>query len=426
MNAPRRHAADPDVIAQTTGLVNFLRDMVHSSHQRQRDDRGRGRLWLADLPEQVRRPTSREDGIVLRLDHVSQSTPPELPEVLDGWVDQGACLDADGIDPPLAEAGPGHSLLPARGTEEGSKEDSDAAVARDEASEVLRAYGSWLQRWRKWAERERHERPVRALYDKIYAWHQQLALEDDRTELVLAVGLLAWARPGEETVHRHLLTQRVETSMDRRTAQVTVRLSAEGALRLEDQDFLDTDDGWARERGAALAEEIAARSTYPLHPDALELLSQWQERATEQRVIFSARWQPPDVPEPVARLTYAPALVLRPRNLNALLRVYGQISDTMVAEAHAPLGLAQMVMNLDASERAAWDERGSRQAPLFVDDPLFPGKTNEQQRSVLRRLEKETGVVVQGPARHGQDTHHRQSGLGPARPGPACPGHQHP
>ncbi|WP_181010984.1 hypothetical protein [Streptomyces sp. SM13] len=59
-----------------------------------------------------------------------------------------------------------------------------------------------------------------------------------------------------------------------------------------------------RERGAALAEEIAARSTHPLHPDALELLSQWQERATEQRIAFSARWQPPQAPEPAARLTY--------------------------------------------------------------------------------------------------------------------------
>lgn len=28
---------------------------------------------------------------------------------------------------------------------------------------------------------------------------------------------------------------------------------------------------------------------------------------------------------------------------------------------------------------------------------LFPGKTNERQRSVLRRLEHDTGVVVQGP-----------------------------
>lgn len=107
---------------------------------------------------------------------------------------------------------------------------STPTVTRDQASEVLRAYGPWLQRWHKRAERERRKRPLRALYDKVYAWHQQLALEHDRTELVLANRLLAWTRPGEESAHRHLLAQRVETSMDRRTAQVTGRLSAEGAL----------------------------------------------------------------------------------------------------------------------------------------------------------------------------------------------------
>lgn len=47
----------------------------------------------------------------------------------------------------------------------------------------------------------------------------------------------------------------------------------------------------------------------------------------------------------------------------------------------------------DPPEHAAWDGQGLRHAPLFGDDPLFPGKTNEQERSVLRRLEKETGFT---------------------------------
>ncbi|MET7845161.1 hypothetical protein ABZT45_42835 [Streptomyces sp. NPDC005356] len=56
MNALRRHAADPDAIAKSTGLVNFLRGMVRSSHQRQRDHRRRERVWLAALSAQVRKP----------------------------------------------------------------------------------------------------------------------------------------------------------------------------------------------------------------------------------------------------------------------------------------------------------------------------------------------------------------------------------
>lgn len=114
MNALRRHAADPDVLTRTTGLVNFLQEMVRSSHQRQRDDRSRGkdRLWLSDLPAQIRKPGVREDGVLLQLKHVPQEPPPDLPELLEGWIDPLACLDPDAEDPPLADEGPAHSRLP--------------------------------------------------------------------------------------------------------------------------------------------------------------------------------------------------------------------------------------------------------------------------------------------------------------------------
>ncbi|MFF0623804.1 hypothetical protein [Streptomyces sp. NPDC004296] len=78
VNVPRRHASDPDVIGQTVGPVNFLRDVVHSSHQ-QRDDPGRERLWLARLSEPARRPAPRDDGVLLTLDHVPRSAPSDLP-----------------------------------------------------------------------------------------------------------------------------------------------------------------------------------------------------------------------------------------------------------------------------------------------------------------------------------------------------------
>ncbi len=393
VNVPRRHASDPDVIGQTAGLVNFLRDVVHSSHQRQRDDRGRDRLWLARLPEPVRRPAPRDDGVLLILDHVPQSAPPDLPASLDGWVEPTRCLDPDGGDPPLAEEGPGHELV--RVADERERLEEDGTLRREEAGDVLRAYGTWLDRWRRWAERERSERPLRELYDRIYAWHQKLAQEDDQTELILGIGLLTWNGPNEDTVHRHLFTHRVETSVDRRTAMLTVRLSSEGALRLEDQDFLDSDDGWVRERGAALSEEITARGMDPLGPEALEQLAQWQERAITRPMGFSAAWEPPRAPEPGARLAYAPALVMRPRNLNSLLRFYDQIAEAVASEGRAPLGLAQMAMTIETDDRSAWD--GAQKAPLFGGDPLFPGKTNAQQRSVLGRLERDTGVVVQGP-----------------------------
>ncbi|MFF2619909.1 AAA domain-containing protein [Kitasatospora sp. NPDC058046] len=394
VSVPRRHAGDPDVIGQTAALVGFLREVVQSSHQRLRDTRSWGPLWLADLPAKVPRPSGDDDRPLLILDHVPQAAAPELPPVLEGWVDERLCQDADAEDPPLAEEGPYRTGEPAAGGAGGWQGD-EAVVARKEAAEVLRAYGPWLARWRIWAERERSERSRRQLYEKVYHWHQQLARQDDQQELVLAAGLLSWREPNGGVIHRHVLSRRVETHVDRRTAQITVRLTESGAVRLEDRDFLDADDGWVPERAAAFNEELSALPFHLLSEEALECLSQWLDLVLPRPVAFSTNWRPPAGPDEGARLTFAPALLKRPRDRNEVLRFYDRIAESVVSERRAPLGLAQLVMSLNPEDRQNW---GGRQAPaLFGDEPLFPGKTNAQQRSVLQRLQRDTGVVVQGP-----------------------------
>ncbi|MFC5667558.1 AAA domain-containing protein [Kitasatospora misakiensis] len=393
VSVSRRHASDPDVIGQTAALVGFLREVVQSSHQRLRDTRSWSPLWLADLPAKVPRP-SDDDRPLLVLDHVPQAVPPELPPELEGWVDERSCQDADAEDPPLAEEGPSRTWIPGAGDAD-RWWDGEATVARKDAEEVLRAYGPWLARWRLWAERERAERLHRELYERIYHWHQQLVQQDDQYELVLAVGLLSWGEPNGGVIHRHLLSRRVETQVDRRTARITVRLTGSGAVRLEDRDFLDADDGWVPERAAAFDEELSTRPLHLLSEEALECLSQWQDLVLPRPVAFSSNWRPPAGPEVGARLTFAPALMMRPRDRNAFLSFYDRIAETVVSERQAPLGLAQLVMSLDSEDRQNW---GGRPAPaLFGDEPLFPGKTNAQQRAVLQRLQRDTGVVVQGP-----------------------------
>ncbi|WP_229847403.1 AAA domain-containing protein [Kitasatospora griseola] len=260
---------------------------------------------------------------------------------------------------------------------------------------MLRAYGNWLSRWRRWAERERADRPLRALYETVYRWHQRLVQQDDQVELVLGTGLLAWSEPRGTALHRHVFTRRAVTHVDRRTARITVHLTTDGEMRLEDQDFLDSDDGLVQERSTALAEELSANPVHPLGEAALECLTRWQELVLPRPVSFNAGWRPPAAPDAGVRLTFAPALMLRPLDRNAVLRCYERIAQAVVSERQAPLGLAQLVMTLNPQERAAWADTPTR--GLFDEDPLFPLKTNAQQRAVLDRLQRDTGVVVQGP-----------------------------
>ncbi|MFC1443128.1 AAA domain-containing protein [Streptacidiphilus sp. N1-10] len=393
---PSRHAGDPEVVAQTAGLIGFLREVVQNSQQRQRDTRTRESLWLAALPDQIARPRESPSGALLSLQHVPREAPPQLPGVLDGWVDQDLCQVAEAADPPLNAEGPGRERMTDAA---GRQWWEERTVRREDSLEALDAYAAWLPRWRRWAAQERRDQPLRDLYEYLYRWHQRLVHQDDQLELVLAVGLLTWRDPNGETVCRHLLARRVETKVERRTAKLLVHLSPQGATQLEDQDFLDSDDGWHPEQAAALAEQLTARSCHPLSDEALEQLSQWQERALSRPVSFSAEWQVPRQPELAARLTFAPALLLRPRDRNALLRYYDRIGASVAEQGQAPLGLAQLVLPLEHQERADWRGRGTsrRHEAVLGEDPLFPLKTNPKQASVLARLERDTAVVVQGP-----------------------------
>ncbi|BAJ26868.1 hypothetical protein KSE_10330 [Kitasatospora setae KM-6054] len=390
VDVPHLHARNPEVVGKTAALLGFLREVVQSGTQRSRDTRSWGHLWLCDLPTTVAKPDGQPDRPLFVLDHVPQSAPPEIPAELLGWLDSRDVQNPDS-DPPLAEPGPEGEPAPERG----HRQDTGATVARRAADEVLRSYGSWLVRWRRWAERERSDRPLRELYETVYRWHQRLVQQDDQVELVLGTGLLTWSDPRGAVLHRHLLACRAVTEVDQRTARITVRLSNDSGVRLEDQDFLDSDDGLVPERSAVLAKELSADPVHPLGQEALAYLTRWQGLVLPRPLSFHPGWQPPDAPGAGLRLTFAPALMLRPMSRNALLRRYEQIAQTVVAERQAPLGLAQLVMTIGPQARAGWSADSAR--GLFDEEPLFPGKTNAQQRAVLDRLQRDTGVVVQGP-----------------------------
>jgi hypothetical protein len=225
----RRDAHDPDVVRATAGLVAYLRELVLTARRPIRDcAQYETQVWLADLPEGVELPSATPDGVLLALDHIPHTAPPALPEVLRGWVDHEASLDPAGSDPPLAEQGPGQIWAT---DEDGNPALVPGTVHRQQAADVLRAYTTWLPRWRRWAQEERAARPRRELYERLAGVARRLAQQDDTFELVLGVGLLAWETPESDRLFRHLITTRAGIVIDRHTARLTVALTPEASLR---------------------------------------------------------------------------------------------------------------------------------------------------------------------------------------------------
>ncbi|MFF4053938.1 AAA domain-containing protein [Streptomyces chartreusis] len=320
--------------------------------------------------------------------------------MLEGWVDPEAAVTAAEEPPPLADSGPG------QGWEEDENGDLFEVfeIRREDAQDVLRAYTRWVAAWRKWSESERAEQPYRELHQQLYRMATRIQQDGEEYEVVLGAGFLTIgaARPSAR-VARHILTAPLIFTVNPEDISVKVVLAPGDPARLEDSEFLDGDEGYSARLLGSLRERVSTEGFHPLSADALEVLGGWSERAfgTDRAVGFHRGWgrPPADLALPVPTLGFAPAIILRQRGQGALVNFYDGIANRLAQPgAISPLGLAQLLYQLEPEDRRAWGTTGGYEVqPALGPDPLFPLLSNDAQRDVLRRLQTDTGVVVQGP-----------------------------
>ncbi|MGW5689358.1 AAA domain-containing protein [Nonomuraea sp. NPDC003754] len=377
-----RTARDPKVVQTTIGLIEYLRDLAHAGKRTVRNyEKYQSVWWLAELPEGVKAPEERPSGTLLKLAYEPRQPPPEPPDVLAGRIDLQQ-LTNPAVEPRLQDLE--------------TQPDDLLAISDGRAPAV---FEEWLDRWRVWAEAERRTLPRRQLYGELASASRKLSQNDDTLEAVLGVGLLCLDTPNGETIRRHLITVRVEVSVDRATTTIVVKIPDEATIRLEDRLFLDSQDGFAAERVEQLSVDLQQRDVHPLSDGAVDILERWHTRALDVPARFSRVWERPEPADSVAVVALAPALIVRHRDSNLLVDCYERILETLQRpDASAPLGLAQLVLDLEKSERVARRTSSGQRADLLLgDDLLFPLPANAAQRSVLDRLQRDTAVVVQGP-----------------------------
>lgn len=395
------------LLKSTIGLAEYLRDLVRSARSPVRDiSKLTDIVWLGDVVDHAPVASGRDDADeftgVLALHYVSQEPAPRAPGGLRDRLDPAQVNDPSGPEPHLRPAA-GESGAPARETQD--------------------AFEAWISEWRAWAERRRDVAPVQELHERLTRFARTTAEQDDAFEVVLAIGLVTWKTADGKEIFRHLVTRSARITVDK-AARIIVALDPDSALRLEDREFLSEEQEYRHDRVSGVHDRIAESPQHPLAPAVAGLIEEWADLALDFPVRYSAEWQVPQEDadsaaedrkassskgssstgavdnEPTACIvTLAPAIILRPRNTNAVADVYDRIiADLNRPEARVPLGLAQLVAPLEAHERAGWN-RSPRRWPLaeLRDDPLFPLPTNAEQRAVLDRLGPNTAVVVQGP-----------------------------
>ncbi|MEN3357044.1 MAG: hypothetical protein V7637_1026, partial [Mycobacteriales bacterium] len=346
-------------------------------------------------------------------------------EPLDGTAELLRLDRAPGLRPPVvadpAPVGQGAALVPAEAADlvpvgglvtvevgdEVGDDDVDLVPPDEFEAELERSYDEWRAEWEGWAEADRGIRAHRRWYDALSRAADRLSQQDDEFELVVGLGLLSWASPAGNRIRRHLVTARAGLAVDPATGRIDVVLDPVSTPRFEDRDLLedspDVGQAFRADRASPVRRRLADEPLAPLSDEYKELFAQWLALALPDCRPYSHATQRPAAVTPVPELTFAPALVLRPRTSSDIVGFYDEMLRTLTAPgAIPPLGLAQLVATLDAPERLRWlaarNAAGAATLPSTVDDePLFPLPTNAEQRRVLERLATDTGVVVQGP-----------------------------
>lgn len=368
-----------ELVGVTARLVEFLRDLARTGKAVVRDVSSyETHRWLAELPADVRLAVDLEAGpgeLLFGIDPVVSEPAPPPPKEIEDWVGE---YEDSSLDRP----------------------ELDAEMPIDLRTDAVRdAYDHWVATWDVWAEADRALAPRRAWHELLARLARYLEQHDDEYEVVLGTGALSWAKPGHPKVQHPLLTTPLVLTNDVATGRIEVRVADNAVTRICDRALLEEHDGFDAGRAEQIRDDLRQQPAAPLSDATKELLTRWRTAALERARPYEHIWDPPDPPDSAADLRLAPVLILRTRDRTSLIDYFDRMLGALSGpDALAPLGLAQLLVALEAEDRLVWlEQEGATSGDVLGTDPLFPLPSNPEQRQIIERLRHDNGVVVQGP-----------------------------
>src|SRR5262245_35912643 len=284
-------STDRELIATTSGLVEFLRDVALARRRRITDVAEHETvLWLAELPAEVIVDTDAGPGEALfAVPRVRAEAPPQPPAALTNWLEPDQVRDSSLAAPALRPAGPVWVTV----TQPGGGRGMTAQVRPlAEAPEVTRAYQTWLPVWQAWAGRDRMTAGIRRWYQGLASAAHLVGAQEDQYELVLGTGLVGWRSPSGTAVRNHVLVTRLRAVVDPERDEVRVLVDADGVTRVQDRELLDSEPGFDASRVESLHDQVRDGAVAAPLVDCEPLAKVWAERALDEISPFVAEWAP--------------------------------------------------------------------------------------------------------------------------------------
>jgi len=350
-------------------------------------------IWLQLKRLEANRPPVVADPFkdLFKVSNDPFSKPPLLDEnQLESWIDE---FDSD--------------------LDEQSDNNQEEFQQREQLKHRAQAYfEEYLFLWKAWVEKECPRRRSISLYGDLFALKHQMEADETAKpqELVWGIGISIWQILCKESIVNFkypVLTQSVEIFIDDKTMALEVR-PRDTITRVEMDAFIACSITGATEAEIAIKEQLQRHNDRPVTPfdassytDILALIASNLDSNGKFLNILTNGDPIPDC-EPDLLVTDAWVLLSRPRTTHYLIDDLKRLKGELDAGCDIPLGLLAFVTEPsnqpDEYEAVLFRGLSSRGVGQGKTEELyFPLPYNEEQVTIVSRLEKEPGVVVQGP-----------------------------
>lgn len=304
---------------------------------------------------------------------------PAPPASLDGW-----------LNPGWQDANADAEVLESRNV----RDDKDATVTIAFADDYERvaALKSWTAVRARWAEAERPAIAARQVFDRIHVLWTAMQREGDRSELVIADGMLAVP---EQAIRHPVLMQRVmldfEPSIPEfRLATGTEKVELNRAL-LRLVPAIE---------GRMIAQFNDELETQPVEPLGGDTATSFFKRLAQGLFRDGEFLETPGAISDRPTIWREPLIFVRPRNAGLSTSLDNIIEDLQDEDSKPPPGLGRIV-GVEEDEHRATSGAGTAESPPTpigaIPDILFSKPANREQYEIASRLSESNAVLVQGP-----------------------------
>lgn len=397
---------DKNVSEKTLRLIDYLSALakINAKITRSLDDY-RKILWIHNIPHEPKHCFTRAWGeeeehedAWIEVVKFKEPALPTIPARCQDWVNHDTLRNTKDL-PELYE-----TIIVERIEEDpetGQEFTVNETLYLENFEDVQKSWEAYLEKqWLPWTELYNRYAAVQKIYADLFHIYQEQQKLGEQYELVFCIGLLTWKTPTGHETKRHIITSTASLEFEPHLGRFTVKQAIDGDQVDIELDMLDIQVQPQNVRQLIEEGRNIMRANFWDRANIDAVLTSIANSLADsgQGEYHSDRLQPNRSSAGVKPLIeYAPALILRKRSMRGLEQLLASIKEQIINGVSIPdefLDLCESLPDKDAncSSSASEDlgENGSSEI-------YFPLPANEEQRRIIRTLDKQKGVLVQGP-----------------------------